>query len=58
MESFFHALRTERVYHLVYATKAEARRDLFAYVERFYYSRRLHSALGYISPAEAERRAA
>ena len=35
-----------------------ARRDLFGYIEGFYNSRRLHSALGYISPAEMERRAA
>jgi putative transposase len=35
-----------------------ARRDLFGYIEGFYNSRRLHSALGYRSPAEAERMAA
>ena len=58
MESFFHTLKTERVHHRIYATRAEARRDLFGYIEGFYNSRRLHSALGYISPAEAERRAA
>lgn len=58
MESFFHTLKTERVHHRVYATRAEARRDLFGYVEGLYNSRRRHSALGYISPAEAERRAA
>src|SRR3990167_6953755 len=58
MESFFHTLKTERVHHRIYATRAEARRDLFGYIEGFYNSRRLHSALGYISPAEMERRAA
>jgi len=58
MESFFHTLKTERVHHRVYATRAQARRDLFGYIEGFYNSRRLHSALGYISPAEMERRAA
>ena len=58
MESFFHTLKTERVHHRLYATRAEARRDLFGYIEGFYNSRRLHSALGYISPAEMERRAA
>ena len=58
MESFFHTLKTERVHHRVYATRANARRDLFGYIEGFYNSRRLHSSLGYISPADAERRAA
>jgi transposase InsO family protein len=58
MESFFHTLKTERVHHRIYATRAEARRDLFGYIEGFYNSRRLHSALSYISPAEAERTAA
>lgn len=58
MESFFHTLKTERVHHRIYATRAEARRDLFGYIEGFYNSRRLHSALGYLSPAEMERRAA
>ncbi|MFG1229412.1 IS3 family transposase, partial [Xanthobacter wiegelii] len=44
--------------HRLYATRAEARRDLFGYIEGFDNPRRLHSALGYISPAERERRAA
>lgn len=58
MERFFHVLKTERVHHRVYATRADARRDLFQYIEGFYNSRRLHSALGYFSPALAERLAA
>jgi transposase InsO family protein len=55
MESFFHTLKTERVHHRIYTTRADARRDLFHYIEGFYNSRRLHSALGYVSPADAER---
>jgi transposase InsO family protein len=58
MESFFHTLKTERVHHRDYATRDEARRDLFGYIEGFYNSRRLHSALGFQSPADYERRAA
>ena len=58
MESFFHSLKTERVHHRIYRTRAEARRDLFQYIEGFYNSRRLHSALRYISPAFAKRMAA
>jgi len=49
-ESFFSALKNERVYRTVYATKAQARRDVIAYVEGFYNSRRRHSALDYKTP--------
>lgn len=52
------SLNTERVHHRVYATRDQARRDLSGYIEGFYNPRRLHSSLGYISPIEAERRAA
>ncbi|RVT80622.1 IS3 family transposase, partial [Rhodobacteraceae bacterium CCMM004] len=58
MESFFHTLKIERVHHRVYATRDEARRDLFACIEGFYNSRRLHSGIGYRSPADMERMAA
>ena len=36
MESFFHTLKTELVHHRHYATRAEAQRDIFAYIEGFY----------------------
>jgi len=51
-ESFFSALKNERVYRTVYATKRHARRDVIAYIEGFYNSRRRHSALGYRRPNE------
>jgi len=51
-ESFFSALKNERVYRTVYATKAQAKRDIIAYIEGFYNSRRRHSALGYRRPNE------
>jgi len=51
-ESFFSALKNERVHRTVYATKAQARRDVIAYIEGFYNTRRRHSALGYKRPNE------
>lgn len=51
-ESFFAALKNERVYRTVYATKARARTDVIGYIEGFYNSRRRHSALGYRIPNE------
>ena len=51
-ESFCSALKKERVQRTVYATKERARRDVIAYIEGFYNSRRQHSALGYRRPNE------
>lgn len=51
-ESFFSALKNERVYRTIYATKAQPRRDVIAYIEGFYNSRRRHSALDYRPPNE------
>jgi putative transposase len=58
MESFFHTLKTELVHHRTYATRDDAKRDLFSYVEGFYNRQRLHSALDYRTPDQAERQAA
>jgi putative transposase len=56
VESFFGTLKTELVHGRRYATRAEARSDIFEYVEVFYNQQRRHSALGYLSPAEYEAR--
>jgi putative transposase len=58
MESFFHTLKTELVYHRKYHTRAEAQRDIFVYIEGFYNRTRLHSAIGYLTPIEMELKAA
>lgn len=58
MESFFHTLKTKLVHHRLYATRAEAKRDIFAYIEGFYSRTHRHSAIGYISPIEMELKAA
>ncbi len=54
MESFWGTLKQELVHHLDYATRAEARRSLFAWIETYYNRVRLHSALGYLSPVDFE----
>jgi len=56
MESFFHTLKTEQVHHQEYETRTAAQRDLFEYIEVFYNRQRLHSSLGYRTPAEFEER--
>ena len=51
-ESFFHTLKTECVHHQSYISREEAHRSLFDYIEVFYNRQRLHSALGYRTPAQ------
>ena len=58
MESFFHTLKVELVHQRRWATRDEARRELFAYIEGYYNRRRIHSALGYRTPEQAERQMA
>lgn len=58
MESFFHTLKTELVHHKNYATKEDAKRDLFQYIEGFYNRQRIHSALGYLTPEQMEQKVA
>jgi len=57
MESFFSSLKTERTARKTYRTRAEAKADVFDYIERFYNPKRRHSTLGYLSPVEFERKA-
>jgi putative transposase len=54
MKSFFATLKSELVNHRHYATRAEARADVFYYIEAFYNRRRRHSSLGYLSPEAYE----
>lgn len=58
MESFFGTLKTERIYHESYATLEQLRACLFSYIEMFYNTNRLHSSIGYRSPAGFEAEAA
>lgn len=51
-ESFFNSLKNERTHLARYATREEAKRDTFDYIEPFYNRKRRHSTLDYLSPAE------
>jgi putative transposase len=57
MESFFASLKKELTRGENFITRAEARAELFEYIEVFYNRLRRHSSLGYLSPAEYERAA-
>jgi len=54
MESFFGTFKTELTFHCDYATRNEARLEIFEYIEVFYNRYRRHSALGYKSPVNYE----
>jgi putative transposase len=53
-ESFFASLKKELVHHEDYQTREEARASIFEYIEVFYNNQRLHSSLGYVTPAAYE----
>jgi transposase InsO family protein len=54
MESFWSTLKLELVYRCHFATRAQACRQLFDYIEVFYNRQRTHSALDYHSPVDFE----
>lgn len=56
MESFFGSLKAEWTKGKRYKTREEAKKDIFMYIEMFYNRQRRHETLGYVSPAEYERR--
>ncbi|MET7355333.1 IS3 family transposase [Streptomyces mirabilis] len=51
-ESFFGALKNERVSRVAYLTRESARQDITRYIEFWYNRKRLHSAVGYRPPRE------
>ena len=53
-ESFIATLKKELLYRASWPTRQTARTAIFEYVEGFYNTRRRHSALGHLSPAEYE----
>ena len=55
IESFFATLKTECFQNRIPKNRAQARAMLFDYIETFYNPKRLHSALGYLSPLEFEK---
>ena len=53
-ESFFKTLKTELVYHTKFETKAQAKLEIFDYIEVWYNRKRRHSALDYKTPEQVE----
>ena len=55
-ESFMKTLKYEEVHRNEYRDLAEARSEIGTFLEKVYNQKRLHSALGYLPPAEFENR--
>lgn len=53
-ESFFGKVKAEWIQDRIYATRDEAKQDVFWYIEVFYNRQRRHASLGYVSPADFE----
>ena len=53
-ESFFHSLKVELIHRRKFKTREEAMKAIFEYIEVWYNRERLHSSLGYRTPAEYE----
>lgn len=53
-ESFFATLKKELVHRRTFHTRAQARTEIFRWIESWYNTRRLHSTLGYMPPIEWE----
>jgi putative transposase len=53
-ESFISTLKVELVSRLEFPSRQAAKTAIFEYLETFYNTRRLHSSLGYMSPADFE----
>ena len=55
VESFFNLLKRERIRRRTYRTRADARQDVFDYIEMFYNPKRKHARNGMLSPVNFER---
>ena len=53
-ESFFQLLKRERIRRKTYATREQARADVFDYIEFFYNPKRKHGRNGMLSPVDFE----
>jgi len=54
MESFNRTLKRELLTDQTFASPEQAKLEIFEYIEFYYNTKRMHSSLGYVSPAQFE----
>lgn len=54
MESFYRTIKRELIQDAHFETPEQAQQEIFKYIELYYNTKRMHSALGYLSPAQFE----
>lgn len=54
MESFYRTIKRELINDANFESVAEAKSEVFKYIEMYYNTKRIHSSLGYLSPVEYE----
>ena len=54
MESFYRTLKRELIQGANFDTPDQAQREIFKYIELYYNPKRIHSSLGYLTPAQYE----
>ena len=56
VETFFKRMKCDLVWRTLFQTRAEATEALARYIDGFHNPRRRHSALGFVSPIQFEKR--
>lgn len=54
MESFYRTIKRELIQDAKFETPEQAQQEIFKYIELYYNTKRMHSSLGYLSPAQFE----
>ena len=55
MESFYRTIKRELVQDAHFETPEQAKKEIFKYIELYYNTKRMHTALGFVSPTEFEK---
>ena len=55
MKIFYRTLKRELVQDAHFETPEQAKKEIFKYIELYYNTKRMRSALGYVSPSEFEK---